>query len=66
MPNDFVTFRLEYVYRQSNVPYFAGQGGTTSPTGYTDVASTPTQQANWNPDLRKNENRIIASVNFRL
>lgn len=25
MPNDHVTFRLEYGYRKSNVPYFASQ-----------------------------------------
>ena len=27
MPNDNVTFRAEYGYRKSNVPYFAGKGG---------------------------------------
>lgn len=62
MPNNFVTFRLEYDYRQSNIPYFAGPGGTTSQTGFiTDAPS-----ATWKPDLRKYENRIILSVNFRL
>ncbi len=61
MPSDFVTFRLEYVHRQSNVPYFAGPGGTTSPDGW---ANTPT--AGWRPDLRKTENRIVFAMNFRL
>ncbi|UYZ64735.1 porin [Hymenobacter weizhouensis] len=62
MPSDFVTFRLEYLHRRANVPYFTGRGGTTSPTGYVDQPLP----ANWQPDLRKTENRIIGSVNFRL
>lgn len=61
MPNDFVTFRLEYGYRSSNIPYFAGSGGTTSPDGWAD-----TPIGNWRPDLRKNESRITLAVNFRL
>ncbi|RYE26517.1 MAG: porin [Sphingobacteriales bacterium] len=61
MPNDFVTFRLEYGYRHANVPYFAGHGGTTSPDGWTDTPTT-----NWRPDLVKNENRMTIAVSFRL
>ena len=61
MPNDLVTFRLEYGYRHSNVPYFTGKGGTTSPDGWVD---TPLN--NWRPDLRRTENRITLAVNFRL
>jgi Putative beta-barrel porin-2, OmpL-like. bbp2 len=61
MPNDFVTFRLEYAYRRSNVPYFAGPGGTTSPDGWIDTPTT-----NWRPDLTTTENRLTAAVNFRL
>ena len=61
MPNDFVTFRLEFRYRKSNKPYFAGRGGTTSPDGWVD---TPTD--NWRPDLVGNESGITLAVNFRL
>lgn len=61
MPNDHVTLRLEYGFRQSNVPYFPGKGGTTSLDGWTD---TPTN--NWRPDLQKTENRITVAANFRL
>lgn len=61
MPSDFVTFRLEYRYRQSNKPYFAGSGGTTSPDGW---ITTPTE--NWRPDLVKQEHGITLAVNFRL
>ena len=61
MPNEFVTFRLEYAHRNSNVPYFAGHGGTTSPDGW---ITTPT--AGWRPDLKKIEDRLTLAVNFRL
>lgn len=61
MPNDFVTFRFEYGHRHANVPYFAGNGGTTSPDGWVDTDPT-----GWRPDLLKNENRITVAVNFRL
>ncbi len=62
MPSDFVTFRFEYLHRSANVPYFAGPGGTTSPSGYSDQPIP----ANWQPDLRDTEDRAIFSVNFRL
>ncbi|CAM3293843.1 Porin [Flavobacterium longum] len=61
MPNDYVTFRLECRYRKSNVPYFAGNGGTTSPDGWADTSSE-----NWRPDLVKDETGITVAVNFRL
>jgi hypothetical protein len=62
MPNQSITFRLEYVHRESNVPYFAGPGGVTSPNGYTTTPLTP----GWKPDLVKTENRIIFAVLFRI
>ncbi|MBL7911929.1 MAG: porin [Bacteroidia bacterium] len=62
MPNDYFTFRIEYGYRQANIPYFVGPGGTTSSTGWTNIPSTPT----WKPDLRKVENRITLALNIRL
>jgi len=61
MPSDRFTFRLEYGYRDSNMPYFAGPGGTTSPDGYPDTPTT-----NWRPDLVKSEGRFTAAVSFRL
>jgi hypothetical protein len=62
LPNQSVTFRLEFVHRTANVPYFAGSGGVTSQTGY----STSTIDPNWRPDLVKSEKRIILAVLFRL
>jgi hypothetical protein len=61
MPNDHFTLRFEYGYRHSNVPYFAGKGGTTSPDGWAD-----TPVGTWRPDLRKDESRVTVSANFRL
>lgn len=63
MPNDYVTFRLEYGYRQSNVPYFAGRGGTTFPSGW---ANGPVPVNPWRPDLKIAENRLTVAVSFRL
>lgn len=62
MPNQSITFRLEYVHRESSIPYFAGKGGVTSPTGYTTTPLTP----GWKPDLVRSENRIIFAVLFRI
>jgi hypothetical protein len=62
MPNQSITFRAEFVHREANVPYFAGSGGVTSPTGYT---TTPLP-ADWRPNLVKMENRIIFAVLFRI
>ncbi|HMG15842.1 MAG TPA: outer membrane beta-barrel protein [Saprospiraceae bacterium] len=62
MPNQSITFRVEFVYRHSNVPYFAGEGGVTSQTGY---ATTPLNP-NWKPDLVKSESRVIFAILFRL
>ncbi len=62
MPNQSVTFRIEFVHRHSNVPYFAGKGGVTSPNGYT----TTTLPVDWRPDLVKNESRWIVVALFRL
>lgn len=62
MPNQSITFRIEFVTRHASVPYFNGPGGVTSQTGYV----TSTLDPNWRPDLRKSENRIILAVLFRL
>lgn len=62
MPNQSLTFRIEYVHRHANVPYFAGKGGVTSPNGYTTTPLPP----DWRPDLVKSEDRIIGALLFRL
>lgn len=62
MPNQSLTFRVEYVHRHSSVPYFAGKGGVTSQTGY----STSQLDPDWRPDLVKSEDRVILALLFRL
>jgi hypothetical protein len=62
MPNQSITFRVEFVYRNASVPYFAGPGGVTSQTGYSITPLDP----NWRPDLVKSEGRIIVAMLFRL
>ncbi|MBV8253380.1 MAG: porin [Chitinophaga sp.] len=62
MPNQSMLFRLEYVHRHANVPYFAGPGGVTSPDGYTTTPLPPT----WRPDLVNSEDRVIVALLFRL
>lgn len=61
MPSDYITFRLEVVTRGTNVAYFAGRGGVTSPDGWYD---TPT--AGFTPNLVKNETRLIGAMMVRL
>jgi hypothetical protein len=62
LPNQSMEFKLELVHRQASVPYFAGPGGVTSPSGYT---TTPIP-AGWVPDLVTSENRIILAFLFRI
>ena len=62
MPNQSLSFRVEFVYRSANVPYFAGRGGVTSQTGL----STSTLDPNWRPDLVRSESRLIFALLFRL
>lgn len=58
MPNEEITWRLEFVHREADVPYFAGPGGVTSPDGYTTTPLPP----GWKPDLVTVENRVIGAL----
>jgi len=64
MPNQFITFRIEYNHRQANVPYFAGSGGMTPPGGNNGnpAATVP----GWSPDLTTVENRVNVALMVRL
>ncbi len=62
MPNQSLEIKAEWVHRESSVPYFAGPGGVTSPSGYT---YTPLPSG-WAPDLQRSENRVVLAVEFRL
>lgn len=62
MPNEYLTFGLEAVSRHTDVPYFSGRGGVTSPNGWNAPIGNPT---GYTADLVKNENRLIFSSIFR-
>jgi hypothetical protein len=64
MPSPFVTFRLEYNHRQSNVPYFSGPGGVTPPGG--NQGGPGSMVAGWSPDLVTVENRLSAAMLVKL
>ncbi len=73
MPTENITFRGEFVHRESDVPYFAGPGGVTGPDGYkcgglasVDGVVSSCAPPGWKPDLVKSESRFILAVMFRL
>jgi len=63
-PQPFVTFRLEYNYREANVPYFAGRGGVTPPGGNQGAPGSPVP--GWAPDLVKVERRLTVAMLVRM
>jgi hypothetical protein len=60
MPSQYVTFRMEYNHRASNVPYFSGPGGITPPGGNTGAPGSVV--SGWTPDLRYSENRMTGAL----
>ena len=60
MPTDFFALRFEGSYRHANVPYYAGPGGTTSPSGY---QPTPVDYV---PDVVKDQVLFVVAATFRL
>lgn len=62
MPNEYLTFGLEFVTRHTDTPYFSGRGGVTSPNGWNAPIGNPN---GFVADLVKDENRIIVSSIFR-
>lgn len=88
MPGQLLTFKVEVVHRVVNsmdpAPgtnalggYFAGHGGVTSPTGYTNtggytfasngasVAPPLSSWGGWMPDLVNSESRIVLALLVR-
>jgi hypothetical protein len=65
MPTRNLTFRLEYNHRWASVPYFAGPGGMTPPSGVTFNPATGTFTNGWSPDLRASEDRLTAAMLVR-
>jgi len=71
LPTQNVTFRVEYVHRWANVPYFEGHGGVTPPVAgaqgvYSNDGNPTTMIDGWAPDLQKNEDRITVNMLVRI
>jgi hypothetical protein len=64
MPNQFITWDIEFIHRQASVPYFAGQGGVTPPGG--NQGSPGSTVPGWAPDLALTENRIDLAMLVRM
>lgn len=61
MPSQYITFRGEYVFRGSNVPYFSGHDGVTPPGG--NIIGAPGSLVpGWAPDLVKQEKRYTMAI----
>ena len=60
MPEEFITFRLEFNHRAANVPYFTGAGGVTPPGG--NQGAPGSAVGGWSPDLVHAENRMTAAM----
>ena len=61
MPDEQITYDLEFNHRQADANYFAGHGGVTSPDGYITTPVPP----GWRPDLAKVDNRVILALLLR-
>jgi len=60
MPSQYITFRMEYNHRASNVPYWSGPGGITPPGGNTGPLGSFVP--GFTPDLRKQEKRYTMAI----
>jgi len=60
MPSQYITFRWEFDHRAADVPYFSGRGGITPPGGNQGPAGSTVP--GWEPDLRRDENRINMAI----
>jgi hypothetical protein len=80
MPSQFATFRLEYGFRHTNVPYWTGRGGITPPGGNNgfpgqfvcndgspSIDGTTCGPAGlWRPDLRKRQSMLAFQIMVKL
>ncbi len=69
MPSQWVTWKVEFTQRGSNVPYFTGPGGITpqvSPGLYVNTGDPTQIIPGFNPDLRKQERRWIFALMVKL
>lgn len=63
LPSPWLLLRAEYAHRNASLPYFSGPAGITGPGG---VLLPPASQDQFSPDLRTDDDRLIANVTVRL
>ncbi len=69
MPDQFVTFRVEFDHRYANTPYFVGPNGITPSNGagsFTNQGAAGSYVSGFTPDLTKLENRINFALMVRI
>jgi len=64
MPKQWITWRFEFNHRAANVPYFTGSGGITPPGG--NQGALGSVVPGWQPDLRKDEDRVTIALLVKL
>jgi hypothetical protein len=64
LPSPWILFRLEYMHREANMPYFSGHGGITGPGGV--PPATPVAEAGFVPDLQNRDDRLVLNGTLRL
>jgi hypothetical protein len=60
-PSPWVLFRVEYVHREANQPYFSGHGGITGPGGVQGPLVT-----GFIPSLESRDDRLLLDATLRL
>ena len=63
LPSPWLLLRAEYAHRNASLPYFSGPAGITGPGG---VLLPQETQGQFSPDLRSDDDRLIANVTVRL
>ncbi len=64
MPKQYITYRVEFVHRQADVPYFSGPNGITPVGG--NMGLPGSDVPSFTPDLVKVEDRINFALMVRL
>ncbi len=64
LPSPWILFRLEYMHREANLPYFSGARGITGPGGV--LPTNPGAQMGFVPDLQDRDDRLVVNTTLRL
>jgi hypothetical protein len=68
-PSPYLMYKLEFEHNESNIPYFAGEGGVTSTDGWQSQVGTGSAGgigSGFTPDLVKTQNRVVLVMNIEI